>query len=451
MSLDETQKVKILAIAFNNDLLTTIIEPIGEDRCEIVQVRKKEEFEDSFENYEDGQYAFMVCGPLLGLPFCYEVAQIFNNQCPKTPGLFITADKSLFSDKTMIKNGFDHAFLLPLDKELLKDKIVGFIDPELLKKRMFKNIKIVDLSEDTKLGFDTYVYLPLNKKYVMFSNKDQIFSSKKLEKLKEHNKGNLQIHASDIGKFYDYTAEQLKDLASGTGPLTQTEREEKLQESIRSLFIGIFEADQSKDFNSGREMLENCKNIVSTYITGSSDTNWYNQLLGTMGGSIGGYNHSSNVSTVAGLFAIGMGLPNATDIAIAGFLHDVALSDFPEEYKNLPTAEIPEEYRQIYLDHPRISVNIIKTQKMIISPEAEKAILQHHEQYDGKGFPGNIIGDRMTVEAQILALADRFVYLTSLEEGKQSLTPIQAIDHIAQQRIVSPVLIGQVKKLLPKN
>jgi response regulator RpfG family c-di-GMP phosphodiesterase len=85
---------------------------------------------------------------------------------------------------------------------------------------------------------------------------------------------------------------------------------------------------------------------------------------------------------------------------------------------------------------------------MVISPNMEKMILQHHECFNGTGFPKGLRGDRVDEGAQILALADRFSYLTVEREGQKRLTPLQAIDAIAAQSVVAPSLIGKVRKIM---
>lgn len=436
---------KVLVVA-TNDSDDNFLKHLGLE-CEFLFLKKKNQFEEQYENYEDGHIAFIICGEESGLDFSFEVAQIMRNQCPSTPSYFISHNKNNFIEKKMIKNGFSKAFLLPIDLELFKENAVQNFSSENLKKRFYKTIKIFDLLEDTELGFDTYVYLPLNNKYVHFTSKDQKLTSKKLEKLKSQNMGSLLIDQKDLPLFYEYAANHLKELASGTGPLSETERQEKLKEAIRGLFVEIFDQSAKSDYDSGKEMLQTCQKIISTYITGNSQANWYNQMINLLGGTMGGYDHAANVSTLAALFAIALNHPHPEDLALAGFLHDISLSDFSIDLYDQPQEKWPEKYRKMYLDHPQQSINLIRQKKMIITEEVEKAILQHHEMWNGKGFPKQLNGERITEEAQILSLANQFNDLTVQETGKKNFTPIEAIDKISQNGSIGLALVRNIRKL----
>lgn len=85
---------------------------------------------------------------------------------------------------------------------------------------------------------------------------------------------------------------------------------------------------------------------------------------------------------------------------------------------------------------------------MIISQEVEKAILQHHERWDGKGFPRQLANNRISEEAQILSLADQFHYLTMTVSGRPKLGPMAALSEISKSGSISGEMVTKVKTLL---
>ncbi|MBT4760118.1 MAG: HD domain-containing protein [Bdellovibrionaceae bacterium] len=443
---ESTNNMTILGLALSEEvhaLLKSIC-----SNCEFKLITNEEQFEEEFDDFDDSHFAVVVCSTQMGNSFAYEAAQILRNQCPRTPSFFITFNRESYEPKILEKNGYSDTFLLPLDKDMVSKALIECLSPEALSARSFRSVKVMDLKPDTSLSFDTFVFLPLNQKYVKLSNKDQSLSEKKFQKLQDQNANDLFIEQKDMGAFYDYTAENLKDLAQGTGPLSETEREEKLQGAVRGLFNDIFDKSTKSDFETGKEMLSNCQNIVSTYITGDSGSNWYNQLIHTIGGSGGGYSHSSNVSTYAAMFAMGLGHEAPEDLAMSGFLHDISLADFPEEYLNKPDSEWPEDLLKKYHQHPLDSVNLVKSRKMILTENVEKAILQHHEMFSGKGFPKAMPGMKISEDAQILSFADQFDELTTKSIGNKAFTPTEACDEIEKNGSISPVLLRRIKKLL---
>ncbi|MFA7573533.1 MAG: HD domain-containing phosphohydrolase, partial [Lutispora sp.] len=61
-------------------------------------------------------------------------------------------------------------------------------------------------------------------------------------------------------------------------------------------------------------------------------------------------------------------------------------------------------------------------------------IYQHHERYDGKGYPLGLHGMDILTEAKILALADAFDAMTSARPYKETMTISEAIEEIKRKR-----------------
>lgn len=415
------------------------------ENADIEEINSEDQFDEKFESLTDSQFTLICCGDSLGSGFTMEAAQIVNNQCPKTKSYFIGTIKEEYRPKEILKNGINSAFILPADKNFLKEQIeelLASLDPS---KIIFKPVSVFDLTEDTTVGFDTYLYLPMNKKHIKYTKSGTSFGNDKLDKLKAKNVSSLFIDNKDMDKFYEYTAEQLANLDS----LGETEKTQKLEGYVRNLFGDLFDQSQKVDFNFGKEKLNECKKIISTYITGSSNSDWYSSLIRAMKGSSGEYSHSSEVSTIAALIGMGLNYPNVEDLALAGFLHDISYMDLPECIEEKEVEDYNEEELKAYHEHPVASINIIKTKKMILTPEVEKAILQHHEKFNGTGFPKGLTGERITLEAQILSFADQFQYLTSFQDGKKKLSPVEAFNEIANNGSIGPELLAKVKKLFP--
>lgn len=449
---ESSQKTKqtVLAIGVEDNTFELVVQVCGKQ--DMILKASMEDFIENFESYNDGMFDFVICGPKLGKegdPI--EVGQIIRNQCPRTPILFATENREYFAPKSLIKNGFSTCYLIPVDAEPLRNKMADTLKSDAKKKRSYRSVRLLDVEADTVVDFDTYVFLPLNKKHVKFCAADQNFSQKKVEKLKQREIGALYVEQKDLHKFYEYTANHLKDINYGAGPMSETEREEKLQEAIRNLFGEMFDKSIKSDYDSGKEMVNTCQKIVSNYITNGGSDNWYNQLISAVGGQKGGYNHAASVSTFAALFAIGVKHPHPEELAMAGFLHDLALADFPDELLNKPMKEWTEDQRNQYLKHPEKTVNMIKERKMIVSPGVESAILQHHEMFTGKGFPNGLKAHKISQEAQILSFADQFDYLTSEQEGKKRYTPYEAVEYIAVNGSINPELVNKIRRMIPKE
>jgi HD-GYP domain-containing protein (c-di-GMP phosphodiesterase class II) len=149
---------------------------------------------------------------------------------------------------------------------------------------------------------------------------------------------------------------------------------------------------------------------------------------------------------------------NSGDLGLAGLLHDIGLANVPPEILEVPEEERTPEEQAEYEKHPEHAINLIQSRKLVISGLIHRIIIQHHERYNGTGYPKNLSGQKICTEAQILAIADRFDELTALVEGKPRLSPLEAIMELKKcistnpsECEFDPVLFENIMKLFPKD
>lgn len=90
-------------------------------------------------------------------------------------------------------------------------------------------------------------------------------------------------------------------------------------------------------------------------------------------------------------------------LALAAMVHDIGQIQVPTEIINRPRALIPEERALVEL-HPEAGYDILKD---ITFPwPVAELVRQHHENFDGSGYPRGLAGDAILLEARILRVAD---------------------------------------------
>ena len=435
--------MKTLCLVFDPDLKAIVNGAAAADALQFVE--SKDQFFEDYETYVDGQFAAVIC-EVTTSELANEVGQVMRNQCPRTPVFACALDRSLFEPKLFKKNGYTDAFLFPLDRNEFLEQFNQAIAMAGDTKRVLKRVLLPDLQPDTKPAFSTFVHLPLNNKYIQYSAKDETFSAKKAAKLKEKHVGALFIDQKEADSFFEYVAAQMK---VGDNTLSATERQDKLKSSVREIFSEVFDNKTDDTFESGRQLLDSCRKIVSAYVLNGTDKgDLHGRLLRNINGAGLEYTHSADVSTIAALFGMAIGSTQVESLAIAGFLHDLSLAGFPVEHAATLESQWPDAVKKTFVDHPLQSVNLLKTKKVIISADAEKMILQHHERFDGKGFPRGLSGDRVDQGAQILSMADQFQYLTIARLGVARLQATEAIDAIEANHSIDPALTRSIRKLL---
>jgi len=115
--------------------------------------------------------------------------------------------------------------------------------------------------------------------------------------------------------------------------------------------------------------------------------------------------HSTNVAKYAVAFArdLGMKPPQLEEIHIAAILHDMGKIGISEMIISKPAGLSREEF-DIMKDHPAHGIRILEP--IGFSPTITDAIYQHHERFDGKGYPRGLAGEEITLAARILNVAD---------------------------------------------
>lgn len=443
--MPDPAKNKLLFAALSESLKNEIIQLFS--NYDLKEFKAAAEFEESFDSIKEGDYDVFVCSDEFGSAFSNEFAQILRQQCPSSKIIFVTSKKESFQPTLYVKNGFNSAFLWPADKSTIREELFSYLDPANKEKRSYKPVYAVDIEANSKLPFSTYVYLPLNNKTVRFTKATDQVTAEKMNKLKSKDIGSILVDKKEMGSFQKYSAERLKALGSND-TLSQTEKSEKIKSSVRNIFSSLMDQSAASNFETGKETLANCQKLVSSYITGGKKDNWYSDLVKATGSGVGSYDHAASVSSIAALFAIGLQHPKPEDLAIAGFFHDIGRFDFDEDLLLKPENTWPADVLEKYKAHPTASVNSLKEKKIILSPEVEKAILQHHEKYDGKGFPKALSGDRISLEAQILSVADQFFYLSIPQPGQKRLTPKEIVEAIRKTGSIGPGILKQIESLV---
>ena len=88
---------------------------------------------------------------------------------------------------------------------------------------------------------------------------------------------------------------------------------------------------------------------------------------------------------------------------MAGSIHDIGKLSIPAEILSKPTKLTEIEFSLIK-EHPQNGYEMLKD---VESPwPLAQIVHQHHERMDGSGYPGNLKGDEILIEARIMAVAD---------------------------------------------
>lgn len=138
--------------------------------------------------------------------------------------------------------------------------------------------------------------------------------------------------------------------------------------------------------------------------------------------------HGVKVANLAFLLAkrVGFSYDRSKELAIAGFLHDLGKLKMSRHLygRDEKSLEVEEMVRE--RSHARLGYDILM--RYDYSDFILESILYHHENYDGTGYPRNLVASDIPLGARILRIVDMFVTLTSDRPYRKAFDKDTAIE-----------------------
>ena len=141
--------------------------------------------------------------------------------------------------------------------------------------------------------------------------------------------------------------------------------------------------------------------------------------------------HQMRVTDLACAIAKVMEVPptQIEGIRVAGLLHDIGKIAIPTEILSKPGKLTEVEFSMIKT-HAKTGYNILK--KIEFAWPVAKAVLQHHERWNGSGYPHGIRGEDILLEARILAVADVMEAMASHRPYRPSVGLDKALEEVSK-------------------
>ncbi len=142
------------------------------------------------------------------------------------------------------------------------------------------------------------------------------------------------------------------------------------------------------------------------------------------------YAHSVNVAILSSAIGLGMKM-SETDMAMlvtAALLHDLGKLSIPSEILNKKDRLTAKEF-EIMKTHSTLSYEFIK-ERWDISSHVKGAVLFHHENMDGSGYPAGLPGEEQSLFTRILHVADVYDALTSKRPYKEPYSPYESMEYL---------------------
>jgi len=313
------------------------------------------------------------------------------------------------------------------------------------------SISFDEIQKSNKLSFPLFIYFQNNDHLILRYQSNKDINIEEFEKYKE--KGLKEFWCPK--EFYedyknseirtDANAESIMDptteLAIATlesDSLSENEKE-KILSKIGQDYIEVIAGMGGNDPEEAKKSLNKCNAFVDEIIkiAGASHE------MGSLFEDISMIKkidlpHSASCSTFSVIFSMALGHTDPkslADIAFASLLHDIGFMriDFSILQKSIDTFS-PKE-GEAFKEHVNYVEEIFKLHQIEITPSVSEIIQDHHEQFDGNGYPIGKMGFQINEMSQILSLAD---YLDELLDGKhngEKLTPAEGFEVLKKMQL----------------
>ncbi|MEN6586928.1 MAG: HD-GYP domain-containing protein [Sulfuricella sp.] len=144
------------------------------------------------------------------------------------------------------------------------------------------------------------------------------------------------------------------------------------------------------------------------------------------------FQHSVSVCALMIAFARGLKMPRETikEIAIGALLHDVGKAKVPDEILNKPAKLSDAEFAKMK-SHVVQSIIILQN-----TPGISQIMLdvagQHHERFDGTGYPNKLEGNQISIYGQMGAIVDVYDAITSERVYHKGMPPTEALKKLLE-------------------
>jgi len=287
----------------------------------------------------------------------------------------------------------------------------------------FKQITRTFFEKEWKDGFDIFYQVATDgeKKFVKFAEFDpQDYS--RLDSIFEKENERFYVNETDLYKYYQFNILKHLLLELAEENLSGWEVFRTVYPVATRILQDYIEITASDSF---LELLDEIPEVLSESLVPENLPFFELFTITQKENSI--HTHCVNVGLYCLCLAreLEMGRKDCEEICRGGLLADIGKKFIPRNVL-LKQGELTEEEWQTIRSHPAFGKKTLNNLRRYSGTVLHMAA-EHHENYDGTGYPMKIAGNTINIAARICKIADVFNALTSQRTYGEKMTPVQAL------------------------
>jgi HD-GYP domain-containing protein (c-di-GMP phosphodiesterase class II) len=294
----------------------------------------------------------------------------------------------------------------------------------------YVSINSNSLRTDTKIGCDLYLLVNtgIDSRYILYCRGDAVFENAKREMLVEKNINRIFIKSEDQRTYYEYLENNFQDVIFDTR-ISTDERSEIVHGAAVNLVKDLFNDPRAGNVERSKSFAYNMVDYIL------KEGRAAHSLLKIAIHEYYTYTHSVNVAAVGTLFAknMGMGDDDLKGLCSGILLHDIGKTQISTDILNKNGKLTKEEFAKIK-EHPELGVAILKGMNNGFTDEYT-ITLQHHENYDGTGYPYGLQKEEIHRCGRIARIIDVYDALTTNRPYSKAMRPFAALKEMKEKML----------------
>ena len=263
--------------------------------------------------------------------------------------------------------------------------------------------------------------------FILLKDKGTVLTLNHVQNWADQGHRHVFVETTDLLKFTQFVEGLLADLPSSS-TLADEQKVNLLRKSSIIVMADIFANPSVENINRGVKAVSGFVYLLIR------DPKAYSMLMGLSSHDPYTLQHSAGVATNSIILANKIGITDEKsliEVGVGGLLHDIGKTKVKREIINKPGKLDDVEWAEMK-QHPKWGFEILR-HNTDVGTRAKLAVLQHHEEPSGSGYPLGLKKDQMDLYAKIVAIADIYNALTTNRPYSNAMPPFEAFKLIKEK------------------